>query len=286
VPQVASEIARAEALFPGKPVEPLKAWLEMIHRYFATGLGFLILILCALAWKNRKPGTFPLLPTALVGLVVFQGMLGMWTVTLLLKPVIVSLHLLGGLATFSVLSLMALKETKLQEGPPIAKAIRLMALFGLLALIGQIALGAWTSTNYAALACGDIPLCQGQWMPEGLDFKEAFRLERPLGYTADGQVLSMWALTAIHWVHRVGALVVTLVLTSLGVLLLVAPGLKRFGFALLGALALQLSIGLSLVHWQFPLPLAVMHNGGAALLLLVMVTVVTVTWTRPQSIQD
>jgi cytochrome c oxidase assembly protein subunit 15 len=280
VPEAAADIAYAANQFPGKPVEPHKAWLEMIHRYFATSLGFLILALSVLAWRQRKPGTIPWLPTALVGVVIFQGMLGMWTVTLLLKPVIVSLHLIGGMTTFALLSIMALRQTRIAEGPAISAAVKNFALIGLVALTMQIALGAWTSTNYAALACSDFPQCQGEWMPEA-DFSHGFHLFRELGYTADGELLSQSALTAIHWVHRMGAASVTIILLSLGFMLLRAPGLQKFGIGVLLALGLQIAIGISLIVWQLPLPLAVMHNGGAAILLFSLVVANTAAQLRP-----
>jgi len=280
VPEAAADIAKAESHFPGKPVEPHKAWLEMIHRYFATGLGLLIVILSVLAWRQRTPGTIPWLPTALVGVVIFQGMLGMWTVTLLLKPVIVSLHLIGGLTTFALLSVMALRQTRISEGPAVKPALKTFALVGLIALACQIALGAWTSTNYAALACADFPLCQGQLLPQ-TDFAQGFHLLRELGYTADGQLLSQTALTAIHWTHRIGAITVATILLVLSSALLRAPGLTRYGVALILALGVQLAIGISIVLWQLPLPLAVMHNGGAAILLFVLVAINTAVRTRP-----
>lgn len=278
VPDVAADVAAA---YPDKPLEPVKAWLEMIHRYFATALGFLILVICGLAWKNRVPGSIPRLPTALVAVVILQGMLGMWTVTLLLKPVIVSLHLLGGLTTFALLSVMALSQMSwVSRGAPVRPWVRTYALVALILLACQLGLGAWTSTNYAALACGDFPTCQGQWMPPHLDFEHGFHLERALGRTADGGLLSLNALAAIHWVHRLGALTVALVLAGLGMVLWRAPGLKRLGGSVFLALAVQITVGILLVHWQLPMALAVMHNGGAALLLLVLVTAVTVTQKR------
>lgn len=280
VPEAAADIAKAESHFPGKPVEPHKAWLEMIHRYFATGLGLLIVILSVLAWRQRTPGTIPWLPTALVGVVIFQGMLGMWTVTLLLKPVIVSLHLIGGLTTFALLSVMALRQTRISEGPAVKPGLKTFALVGLIALACQIALGAWTSTNYAALACADFPLCQGQLFPQ-TDFSQGFHLFRELGFTADGQLLSQRALTAIHWTHRIGAISVATILLVLSSALLRAPGLTQYGVALLLALGVQLAIGISIVLWQLPLPLAVMHNGGAAILLFVLVATNTAVRTRP-----
>ena len=280
VPEAAQDVASAEAKFPGKPVEAHKAWLEMVHRYFAGSLGVLILVLSVLAWRRRTPGTIPWLPTALVGVVIFQGLLGMWTVTLLLKPVIVSLHLIGGLTTFALLSVMALRNFELGRGPAVTSSTRAFALFGLVALACQIALGAWTSTNYAALACPDFPLCKGSLEPE-MDFGHAFHVLRELGYTADGQLLSNAALTAIHYTHRVGALLVGTALLTLGLFLLRKPGLRVFGLLLLGTLALQLAIGVSIVLLQLPLPLAVMHNAGAALLLFVLVATNTAVRTRP-----
>ena len=283
VPEAAADIVKAESHFPGKPVEPHKAWLEMIHRYFATSLGFLILALSVLAWRQRRPGTIPWLSTALVGVVIFQGMLGMWTVTLLLKPVIVSLHLIGGMTTFALLSVMALRQTKIAEGQPVSNAVKTFSLIGLIALVCQIALGAWTSTNYAALACADFPLCQGQWVPEA-DFEHGFHLFRELGYTADGQLLSQAALTAIHWLHRLGAASVSVILFVLGYVLMRASGLKQFGLGIFLALGVQLAIGISLVLWQLPLPLAVMHNGGAAILLFALVAANTAVRSRPVSL--
>lgn len=279
VPEAAADRQQAEQAFPGKPVEPAKAWLEMVHRYFATSLGALIVVLSVMAWRQRKPGEIPALPTALVGVVIFQGMLGMWTVTLLLKPVIVSLHLLGGLTTFALLSVMAARQTPLVHGPAVPLAVRRFALAGLVLLACQIALGAWTSTNYAALGCPDFPLCRGTLHPE-LDFGNAFHLVRELGHTADGGLLPIAALTAIHFVHRMGALFVGTVLLVLSLTLLRVRGLRLGGVALALALAVQIAIGISLVLWQLPLPLAVLHNGGAALLLLVLVLVNTAAQSR------
>ena len=280
VPEAQAEVLQAEAVFPGRPVEAHKAWLEMVHRYFAESLGFLIVVLGVMAWRRRTPGTIPWLPTALIGVVIFQGMLGMWTVTLLLKPMIVSLHLIGGLTTFGLLAVLTMRQFPIGEGPAVAPVVRTFALVGLCALAAQIALGAWTSTNYAALACPDFPLCRGSLQPE-MDFGNAFHIVRELGHTADGALLSNAALTAIHYTHRVGALLVGTLLIALGVVLLRQPGLRVFGLLTLAALALQISIGISIVLWQLPLPLAVMHNGGAAILLLVLVATNTAVRTRP-----
>jgi cytochrome c oxidase assembly protein subunit 15 len=280
VPQAAADVAHAESAFPGKPVEPRKAWLEMVHRYFATSLGVLILALSAMAWSTGQSAGVRWLATALIGVVIFQGMLGMWTVTLLLKPVIVSLHLLGGLTTFALLAVMALTQFPISAGPPVSPGMRRFALAGLLLLACQIALGAWTSTNYAALACPDFPTCQGSLQPP-MDFTNAFHMLRELGHTADGALLGNSALTAIHYTHRLGAMLIGSLLLALGLTLLRAPGLRTFGLLLLGALALQLSLGVAIVLWQLPLPLAVMHNGGAAMLLLVLVATNAAVRTRP-----
>ena len=175
VPDRADQIAVANAAYPHRPVEPAKAWKEMIHRYCAGALGLLILALAALAWRNRRQSDQPVaLPLALLGLVTFQSVLGMWTVTWQLKPLIVMAHLLGGLTTLGLLAWLVLCQR--QGGGAGAtdenRALRPLALLGLMLLAGQIALGGWTSANYAALACPDFPTCQAHWWPP-LDFREA-----------------------------------------------------------------------------------------------------------------
>jgi len=273
-PDEAHEIARAEQAFPGKPVESRKAWVEMIHRYVASTLGLLILAIAAIAWKRRgQLPTTPALPLAMVGLVVLQGMLGMWTVTLLLKPAIVTAHLLGGMILLALLTWHALAQSEPARpaGLAIGRGARGLAAGALAVLAMQIALGGWVSTNYAALACLDLPTCQGRWFPP-MDFANAFHVVRELGMTAQGELLSSEAMTAIHWTHRLGALVVALAVAALAVALLRArlPGL---GCALLVLLGVQIALGLANVAFSLPLPVAVAHNGGAALLLVALVTV-------------
>ena len=188
VPEAAHEQAAASQAFPGKPVNAGRAWKEMVHRYFAGTLGLLILALCVLAWRHRqKLATSPALPTLLLGIVTFQALLGMWTVTLLLKPVIVSAHLLGGMTTLSLLVWLSLRRGKQRFGQQARTSggIRLLALLALTVGFAQIALGGWVSSNYAALACPDFPTCKGAWLPE-MDFGHAFSLHRELGQTADG----------------------------------------------------------------------------------------------------
>jgi cytochrome c oxidase assembly protein subunit 15 len=266
VPDEAHEQAVAVQAFPGKPVEPAKAWKEMVHRYFAGTLGLLILGICALSWrKAARAVRSPVLPTALLLIVAFQALLGMWTVTLLLKPMVVTAHLLGGMTTLALLVALALGERR-QAAPPVPAGIKPLALLALLVVVGQIALGGWVSSNYAALACPDFPTCHGAWLPPA-DFANAFTLHRELGQTASGALLSLEALTAIHWSHRLGALALTVLVGLLGFRLVSAPGWSVWGKGLLGLLTLQLGLGIANVLLSLPLPLAVAHNLGAAALL-------------------
>jgi len=267
-----AEIKAAEAAQPGGPVSLAKAWKEMVHRYLAMIVGALIAALMVSAWRNKK--TFqqsPGLATGLALLVVFQAALGAWTVTMLLKPAIVTSHLMGGMAIFALLAWLALRQAPSAGVPGHAGIMRVGAALALLVLIAQIVLGGWVSTNYAALACTDFPQCQGQWMPD-MRFADAFHVIRPLGVGPDGQLLTLEALRAIHWTHRVGALVTTLVLGGLGIWLWRA-GAARYGGLLLALLALQLLLGVANVLGSLPLPVAVAHNGAAALLLGWMVTI-------------
>jgi cytochrome c oxidase assembly protein subunit 15 len=271
VPTQAHEIARAEAVF-GSSVDVGRAWKEMVHRYLAGALGLLILAIAAAAWRGRRElGQSPFLASSLVVLVAFQATLGMWTVTMLLKPVIVTLHLLGGMATLSLLVWLALRQLRV-EPPPAAAARRLRpwAVAGLLIVIVQIALGGWVSTNYAALACTDFPTCHGEWLPE-MDFRHGFQFVRELGMTAAGAPLSYESLTAIHWTHRVGALVTLLSVGWLAVAAMRTAQLKGLGAVLLALLLMQVALGIANVLLSLPLWLAVAHNGGAALLLAALV---------------
>jgi cytochrome c oxidase assembly protein subunit 15 len=266
-------INQAQTEQPGGPVTHAKAWKEMVHRYFAATLGLLVLAIAVLAWRLRHDTRGgPALPLVLLALIVFQALLGMWTVTLLLKPMVVTAHLLGGMATLSLLLWLWLRERDQFGHAYYARADHLHrgALLGLVLVVVQIALGGWVSTNYAALACTDFPLCQGVWVPE-MDFEHSFTLHRELGQTASGDFLPMQALTAIHWVHRVMALVVFVTLAWLVARLLRAPGYTGMG-VLVGALLLvQVTLGISNVLFSLPIAVAVAHNAGAALLLASLV---------------
>lgn len=274
VPSHPESVAQANAAYPGRPVEAHKAWKEMGHRYLASGLGLAILVLAALAWRGRGQGLPLALPLALVGLVIFQGLLGMWTVTLLVNPSIVTAHLAGGMATLGLLWWLTLR-TRPAAPPPTGgvAALRPWAWVGLALLGGQILLGGWTSTHYAAVACTELPTCYGgQWWP-ATDFSEGFALWRPIGPDYEFGHLDSAARTAIHLTHRLGALVVLVYLGTLAVMLLRradGPGERRLGLWLGAVLLLQVGFGIGNVVGHLPLPVAVAHTGGAALLLLVL----------------
>lgn len=266
----------AHEAYPDKPLEAPKAWKEMVHRYFAGTLGLLILAIWFMAWRSRgRINQSAGVPTFLLGLVVFQAALGMWTVTLLLKPAIVSLHLLGGMATLATLAWLASQQYARRVSFP---ALRPFALLGVVVLVVQIALGGWTSSNYAALACTDFPMCQGAWWPQ-VDFGHAFHLLRELGQTADGGELPVQALTAIHLSHRIGAVLVFLYLGWLGSKLLKTQ-LAFWGRLLLALLLLQVGLGISNVLFGLPLPVAVAHNAGAALLLTTLMVINSKLWKK------
>jgi cytochrome c oxidase assembly protein subunit 15 len=282
----------------GRPLEPGKAWREMLHRYAAGTLGCLILGLAvmAVAWRRERivPPGFGI---SLLAIVLLQGLLGMLTVTWQLTPLIVSLHLLFGFTTLSLLWWLLLPLGLGRAGPRRADAVaadavaadaaahtgglltaRRLALLGLWVLGVQIALGGWTSSNYAAIACPDLPTCQESWWPPA-DFRTGFVLWRGLGVDYEGGVLANPARVAIQLSHRMGALVASLALltAALAALRLRVRGDHAgsthraggvAGALVLLALALQLVIGLSMVWLGFPLWLATAHNAGAALLLL------------------
>ena len=271
-PERASEkIAQAVQEQGGEhgPVSLGKAWREMIHRYVATFLGLVILLVAGVAFRRRQVlRQSPLLALTLVGVVILQGLFGKWTVTLLLKPAIVTGHLVGGMLTFSLLLWLWLRQRPPPDyidAEPVA-ALLWPARLALLAIALQIFLGGWVSTNYAALACTDLPTCQGQWWPPA-NFADGFHFIRELGKTGDGSALPMQALTAIHLSHRLGAIGVALIVGWVGWRALRTPGVGALGLAMLAMLVVQWLLGLSNVWFSLPLAVAVAHNGGAALLL-------------------
>ncbi|GAB3681024.1 COX15/CtaA family protein [Salinisphaera aquimarina] len=284
VPTAQADVAAANERFAQRPVEAHKAWKEMIHRYAAGTLGLLILAMALAALKRSdNPHQQRVLPWVLVVLVMFQALLGMWTVTLLLKPLIVTGHLLGGMATFALLGWCLYRQGNLFSGWRVrARAgLRFAAGGALLLLICQIFLGAWTSTNYAALACPDFPTCQTYWWP-ATDFGKAFTLWHGLGINYEYGILDSVPRATIHWVHRLGAVVITLVMVTLAALLWAQARAdtrwRGMAVTLLAALALQVSLGISVVVFHLPLPVAVAHNGGAALLLLTLMAINHAVW--------
>lgn len=280
VPSTEAEVDEKHYL-EQRPLEPEKGWAEMVHRYFAGTLGLLILSIAAWSWYRRDVPRQPvLLPTFLVGLVIFQALLGMWTVTLLLKPVVVMAHLLGGFATFSLLLLLAFRVGERDYIPLGADRMKVWAILGLIILVLQIALGGWTSTNYAALACPDFPTCNGAWVPES-DFSEAFVMWRGLGINYEFGVLEHPARVAIHYTHRIGALITFLYLGWLSLGLIRAGGVMTgSGLLLAGLLGLQVTLGIANVVLYLPLGVAVAHNMVAALLLGSIVMVNHQLWRR------
>ena len=280
VPDSHHEVNAAQAAFPHAPVEAAKAWKEMIHRYLAGILGLVIATLAVLAvWPRRQDRVAPQI--ILVGLVLVQAALGMLTVTWLLKPVIVTMHLLGGMLILATLVGMRASNSALRVNTTTV-AMKKAALIVTALILTQIALGGWTSANYAAMACADYPLCQGQWMPADMDWSHAFVFNRALGQTSDGQMLSLQTLTAIHWTHRCFALVVLAACVAFALRLKNQDDTRAMGNLLLIAVIAQVLLGISNVWLQWPLSLAVLHNTGAAVLLAVAVYI-TVQLQRAKS---
>jgi cytochrome c oxidase assembly protein subunit 15 len=264
---------RANAAFPDRPLEADKALKEMVHRYFASTLGLVILAIAVLAFLNRRDPLQPIrMPAALVLLVVFQGLLGMWTVTLLLKPLIVTAHLVGGLTTMALLWWMSF-DGRARPRPPGEAGLRTWSVIALAVVAFQILLGGWVSTNYAAMACPDFPTCQASYWPE-MDFRDAFVLWRGLGIDYEGGVLDHPARVAIHFTHRIGA-VITLAVLAYVAWLAVRVGQSRAvraaGVVVGAAVLLQWLVGPAMVLKTFPLWLATAHNVVAALIVLAVV---------------
>lgn len=269
VPDSHLEVSEAQAAYPHAPVETAKAWKEMIHRYLAGLLGLVIAALTFLSiWPRRQATAIPQI--FLVGLVLVQAALGMLTVTWLLKPVIVTLHLLGGM-----LILATLVGIQANASRPLIHAttstMKKMAWCISAIVLIQIALGGWTSANYAAMACPDYPLCQGQVIPADLDWSHAFVFNCVLGKTSDGQMLSLQTLTAIHWTHRSFALLVLAACVAFAIRLKQQNDTRTMGNLLMLAVMFQVAVGISNIWLQWPLSLAVLHNTGAAALLAISV---------------
>ncbi|QTN27463.1 COX15/CtaA family protein [Rhodoferax sp. AJA081-3] len=277
-------ITAAQQAMPTGPVTQGKAWIEMVHRYLATGVGVLTLVLAGMAWSQRKPheglpAISPWWAIATAVWVLHTRGFGALTVTMKLFPAIVTLHLLGG---YILLGLLTVQATLLgQRHLPAPKAavptsLRTWTALALLLLAVQAASGAWVSTNYAVLACTEFPTCQGSWWPQ-MDFDQGFEIWRPLGYLQDGSHISFQALTAIHFTHRLLAFVTLTLLAGLAWRVFGVPALRQHGRALGALLALQLATGLSNVVLDWPLAAAVLHTGGGGALVVVLVWLLVAT---------
>ena len=271
VPTAEAHVEAANEAFPHRPVEAHKAWNEMIHRYFAGALGMCVFTIAAMAFRRRHEGVSIRLPLFLVGLIIFQAILGMLTVTLNLLPVVVMGHLLGGFTVLASLFLLHLKLRDAVRKPRRINSLTKFALVGVAILLMQIGLGGWTSANYAALACTDFPVCEDGWSAR-LDFSGAFSV--PYAETYEYGAHGYGERMTMHIVHRAGAVITFLYLMWLGFRLylqqVMAP-MKTAGMVLIGVLMLQVTLGVSNVVLSLPVLVAVAHNLVAACLLLVMV---------------
>lgn len=273
VPVAANHVADANAAYPDRPVKASKAWKEMIHRYLAGTLGILVLAMVLIAWVRRKSERQPVfLPLTILVLIIIQALLGMWTVTLLLKPVIVMAHLLGGMTIFLLLSWLVLRSSRFSlDYTEKYKNSHVLpyALIALLVVYLQISLGGWTSANYAALICPDFPTCRGEWIPP-MDIKKGFTFWTGLGKNYEFGLLDAKARTAIHMAHRLGAFVTftVLMVVSLRALFSRQVRIKLAGVAIITVLGAQIFLGIMNIKMVLPIHIAVAHNGVAALLLI------------------
>lgn len=274
VPQTPEQIQKAEQAFPERPVEPEKAWNEMIHRYFAGSLGLFILTIAVISFNLRQRGLPFKLPLFLLGLVIFQAALGMWTVTMKLMPIVVMAHLLGGFTTLCLLFLLYLRlANKPATQPSANKSYVTLGIVGIAILAGQIALGGWTSANYAAMSCVELPICQGDWSKQ-LSFKEAFELIPPKRDSYEFGHLPHDARVTIHISHRLGAVITSVYLLWLAAIVIrKKPSIKakQYAKALTLILILQVLLGISNIWFTLPLAVAVAHNLVAVCLMLSLI---------------
>ncbi len=285
VPTADHHVEAANEAYPDRPVEAHKGWKEMIHRYIATALGLVIIALLVTGWRGRKTGLPWKLPALMLVWVMLQGALGAFTVTWKVMPLIVTAHLLGGMVMFTLTWLLWIRQRE-QGKPrlPVPKPFRPLAGLALALLAIQIFLGGWTSTNYAALACPEFPLCaNGAVWPQQPNYTEAFRLWHPQGQYQSYEygVLDQPTRQTIHAVHRLGAVVVGSVLIVLGFVFATRGANRRWkglGYSLVGMVGVQIMLGISAVHFGLPLWVATAHNAGAMLLLMVVVSINFHAW--------
>ena len=286
VPETSLQIAAAEQAYPERPVEPAKAWNEMIHRYFAGSLGLLIAVIALFSIKLRFSKSskvrYPIfLPLCILCIVIFQAALGMWTVTLKLMPIVVMGHLLGGFTTLSLLFLLYLRikgkginaqGASLVNGQ--LKKYSNYALLGITILTTQIALGGWTSSNYAAMSCVELPICQGDWL-SNLSFEQSFDLIPPAKESYEFGYLAHNERVTIHVTHRLGAIITGVFLAWLAIMVFLKArthSIKSAAIVLMTLLVIQISLGVSNIWFSLPLKVAVAHNLVAACLMLSLIT--------------
>ncbi|KPL94951.1 COX15/CtaA family protein [Vibrio splendidus] len=280
VPSNTQAVNQANLQFPERALEADKAWIEMIHRYFAGTLGLLIFVV--VAWCIKKNITAAGLPLLISATVIFQALLGMWTVTLKLMPVVVMAHLMGGFTLLSLLCLLYCRLSQFQNRfgeASYSSPLKVSALFGLLIVVGQILLGGWTSSNYAALVCTQLPICEGNWVSY-LDFKNAFDFAQHGHDNYEFGVLEYPARLTIHVMHRFGAIVATLTVLMIVYQLWKLGKVPQQKLSIIVAMVLfaQVSLGISNVLFHLPISVAVLHNLMAAMLLVSMVVTNFVVW--------
>ena len=271
VPDQIEDVELAETRYPGAPVEFVKAWWEMGHRYIAGALLVLVFSMLVMAYRGREREDTPLaLASVLMVIILCQAAFGAWTVTLKLWPQVVTAHLLGGFTTLSLIWLLFLRQGGFSQIVAALPAPTLLARVAFAVVVLQIMLGGWVSSNYAALACYDFPSCDGTYTPP-MDLQQGFNIFQSVGPNYLGGIMTSEARTAIHWVHRIGAIIVLLVVG--GLVLQVVRQVAIVGYALLAALVAQITLGILNVVWVLPLLNATAHNTVGALLLLVLVTI-------------
>ena len=271
VPDQIEDVELAETRYPGAPVEYVKAWWEMGHRYIAGALLVLVFSMLVMAYRGREREDTPLaLASVLMVIILCQAAFGAWTVTLKLWPQVVTAHLLGGFTTLSLIWLLFLRQGGFSQIVAALPAPTLLARVAFAVVVLQIMLGGWVSSNYAALACYDFPSCDGTYAPP-MDLQQGFNIFQSVGPNYLGGIMTSEARTAIHWVHRIGAIIVLLVVG--GLVLQVVRQVAIVGYALLAALVAQITLGILNVVWVLPLLNATAHNTVGALLLLVLVTI-------------
>ncbi len=271
VPDQVEDVELAETRYPGAPVEFVKAWWEMGHRYIAGALLVLVFSMLMMAYRGREREDTPLaLASVLMVIILCQAAFGAWTVTLKLWPQVVTAHLLGGFTTLSLIWLLFLRQGGFSQIVAALPAPTLLARVAFAVVVLQIMLGGWVSSNYAALACYDFPSCDGTYAPP-MDLQQGFNIFQSVGPNYLGGIMTSEARTAIHWVHRIGAIIVLFVVG--GLVLQVVRQVAIVGYALLAALVAQITLGILNVVWVLPLLNATAHNTVGALLLLVLVTI-------------